>query len=124
MVLRLGQAVPRESLCRTPRARLSPVNDRTVPFADGDTVERLLDYPSLIEWIRAAFIDPPTTPERLAIPVVETEDQPGGMCSSCLRSDLLDCSESRSSLFSRSSATGQGALHGRSTSLSMQRAVN
>src|SRR4051794_40472273 len=56
----------------------SRVSDTSVPFADRETVDRLLDYPSLIETIRAAFLDPPTTPQRLAIPIAETEDQPGG----------------------------------------------
>lgn len=54
------------------------MNKAAVPLADEETVERLLDYPSLIDSIRAAFIDPPTTPPRLAIPIPDTEDQPGG----------------------------------------------
>jgi len=54
------------------------VDDTTVPLAGAETVERLLDYPSLIHSIREAFIHPPLTPQRLAIPIDETEDQPGG----------------------------------------------
>jgi ornithine cyclodeaminase/alanine dehydrogenase-like protein (mu-crystallin family) len=54
------------------------VNDRSVPFADAETVEHLLDYPSLIEAIRGAFLHPPATPQRLAIPVAEANQQPGG----------------------------------------------
>jgi ornithine cyclodeaminase/alanine dehydrogenase-like protein (mu-crystallin family) len=54
------------------------VDDTTVPLAGTETVERLLDYPSLIHSIREAFIHPPVTPNRLAIPIDETEDQPGG----------------------------------------------
>lgn len=54
------------------------MNDKSVPFADAETVEQLLDYPSLIEAIRNAFLYPPATPQRLAIPVLETKEQPGG----------------------------------------------
>jgi ornithine cyclodeaminase len=55
-----------------------PVNNASVRLADRETVERLLDYPSLIEAIRSAFLHPPTTPQRLAIPIAETKEQPGG----------------------------------------------
>jgi ornithine cyclodeaminase/alanine dehydrogenase-like protein (mu-crystallin family) len=52
--------------------------DTTVPFANREDVERLLDYPSLLERIRDAFLDPPTIPQRTAIPISQTEMQPGG----------------------------------------------
>ncbi|MFL6449609.1 MAG: ornithine cyclodeaminase family protein [Bryobacteraceae bacterium] len=54
------------------------MNDIAVPFVGAETVERLLDYPSLVTSIRAAFIDPPTTPLRIAIPIPETQQQAGG----------------------------------------------
>lgn len=54
------------------------MNDRSIPLADRAVIERLLDYPSLTEAIREAFLRPPTTPQRLAIPIAETEEQPGG----------------------------------------------
>lgn len=54
------------------------MDDTSVPFANAGTVERLLDYPSLMDAIRSAFLHPPTTPQRLAIPIAETEQQPAG----------------------------------------------
>ncbi len=75
MCFRLGQAVLLGKRCM---GDFSPVNDASVPLADAETVERLLDYPSLINALRDAFVHPPLTPQRLAIPIVETEDQPGG----------------------------------------------
>lgn len=73
-----GTLMRRKLFGRTEMGDSSPVNDTTVPFANAETVERLLDYPSLMETIRRAFLYPPTTPHRLAIPVAETEQQPGG----------------------------------------------
>jgi hypothetical protein len=55
------------------------VDDTSVLFANAGTVERLLDYPSLIQAIRSAFVHPPTTTQRLAVPIAETEQQPGGI---------------------------------------------
>ena len=47
----------------------------TVPFVDAATVTRLLDYPTLVDRMRIAFLSPPIAPARLSLPipaVVET----------------------------------------------------
>lgn len=38
-----------------------------IPHIDAASVDRLLDYPALIEALRTAFIDPPITAERISI---------------------------------------------------------
>lgn len=38
-----------------------------IPYIDAVTVDRLLDCPALIEALRAAFVDPPITAERISI---------------------------------------------------------
>lgn len=54
------------------------MSSTNIPLADRETVERLLDYPSLVEAIRDAFMNAPTTPKRLAIPIPEIGEQPAG----------------------------------------------
>lgn len=49
-----------------------------VSMIDAVTVARVLDYPSLVDALRAAFIDPPTTPLRHSIPIAAAEGQPAG----------------------------------------------
>ena len=39
------------------------------PYIDAATVARLLDYPTLVDRLRAAFISPPITPSRLSISI-------------------------------------------------------
>lgn len=72
IAFRLGQILGNRT-CDT-----SAVNETSVPLASRETVERFLDFPSLIEAIRRAFLHPPITPQRLAIPIEDTEEQPGG----------------------------------------------
>jgi len=46
-----------------------------IPYIDAASVNRLLDYPALIEALRAAFIDPPITAERISIGYGVSGDQ-------------------------------------------------
>lgn len=53
----------REASNAPPRALWS------VPLVPAETIARLLDYPSLVAALRAAFLDPPVAPERLTVPI-------------------------------------------------------
>lgn len=54
------------------------MNETSVPLANREIIERFLDLPSLIDAIRRAFLHPPITPQRLAITIEDSKDQPGG----------------------------------------------
>ena len=42
---------------------------RAAPFIDAATVARLVDYPTLVDRLRDAFVSPPIAPLRLSIPI-------------------------------------------------------
>jgi ornithine cyclodeaminase len=60
---------------------------QSITSIDADTINRLLDYPSLIAAIREAFTDPPITPDRQAIAIDAGPGQPAGtlLVMPCLR---------------------------------------